>query len=172
MDPSDAVTALVSVVGGAGSALGVVKWSLARNIEGKDADDRARDAALAAAQRELQDLRERFARLDPRLENFAREQGRNENELGRISGKIEGLQADWRSKFETLQREIDRKHERLMEMLAETRAENAKIASDLRLFLEQYRKDFHDRFTAIIQQFYAMRAEIIEEVVLRIGEKT
>lgn len=164
-DPKDAAVAGTSIVSSVGAAIALARWSLARNIEAKDKADEKRDKKLEDLESKVNSHENTFARVDPRLNELTKEQGKTESELGRISGKIEGLQTDWRGKFEALQQEINRKHEKLIEMLTDVKSESAKSSTDLRLFLEAYRKDFHDRFSAVTKTVYDMRKEAIDEML-------
>ena len=148
---------LATSVGGAGVGVwALLRWSLARMVEKEDAANKRRDGDIEGLGKNLRELDSRLHELDARLgriegrfEAVNHDIGKLETEHARTLGRVDGLQSDWRSRFEKLEAELRQRDERITDMVHEAKAESAKGVADLRVFLEEYRLTVHERLNEI-----------------------
>lgn len=164
-DPSDPAF-IVNVFGGV-AGIGALIISLVNKLGGRvvDNEDKAntkRDERLSALEGTVSAITERQSRFDERHNNLSRELGRAESENARLAGKVDGLQSDWRARFEKLQDELRLRDERLMERIIEAKAENSKGLSELRETFESYRITMHERFNELTRLFVEQQREILD----------
>lgn len=165
-DAQSVITLVGSLVGGVAGVgalvVAFVKWLGGRVVETEDEANKKRDERLSKLESAFVAMGDRMTRNESSATALARDLGRQEQESSRLAGRIDGLQADWRTRFEKLQDELRARDERIIERIIEVKGDNAKGVEELRGVFETYRVTMHERFTEITRLIVKSNEEQIE----------